>query len=138
MTKTSTNTENQGVYFDLTALFASLNQRFFDNKISAQIKWGQRRKVMGLKKRSLKMGSYHPYDRSIIINPCLDQAIVPKICVERILFHEMAHQKFPVKKGKNGKNIIHYREFYDFEKNYPYLEQADLWIKANLDRLLRF
>lgn len=126
-----------GIYFDLQTLFHELNHKFFDGKIDALVKWGMKRKTTTAK-RSIRLGSYHPHKKTIIINPCLDQAIVPTICVERILFHEMLHQHLPIKKGPCGKNLAHYPEFYAFEKNYPYLKQADLWIKNHLNRLLSY
>lgn len=128
--------ESEGIYFDLRPIYADLNQRFFDEKINARLKWGVRRTLET--KRSLRLGSYHPTTKTIIINPCLDQAIVPHICVERILFHEMLHQYFPAKKSASGRNIIHHREFNEFEKTYPHLNEADGWFKINLSRLLKF
>jgi len=126
-----------GLYFDLQPIFHGLNTRFFAGIIKAHLRWGQRRKTLH-SKRAIRLGSYHPTTKIITINPCLDQAIVPTICVERILFHEMAHQYYPPKKSPSGKNLVHYREFYDFEQSYPYIKEADLWLKANLSRLLRY
>lgn len=134
------NHQNQpqvlGSHYDLAQIFNDLNTRFFEKKISASITWGRRRKARS-KKSSIRLGSYHHDTRAIIINPCLDQAQVPAICVERIVFHEMNHQKYPIKRVK-GKNLIHYREFYEYEKTYPYLKEADSWIKANLGLLLSY
>jgi len=134
--KQQQTTETRGLYFDLEPIFSELNARFFAGKINATLKWGKRRTLSN--KRAIRLGSYHPKHRVITINPCLDQAIVPTICLERILFHEMAHQHFPVKKSPAGKNMIHYREFNEFERTYPYLKEADLWLKTNLSRLLRY
>jgi hypothetical protein len=132
--KTSRKNHTQGIYFDLTLIFNDLNKRFFNQSIVASLSWGRRKTLHG--KRSLRLGSYHPVKKAILINPCLDQAIVPHICIERIMFHEMLHQYFPAKKSHTGKNLVHYREFYEFEKTYPYLEQADRWFAVNLKRLL--
>lgn len=137
MKKLANNPKSLGIYFDLIPIFEDLNRRFFADSIKAELAWGQRR-TSERKKRTIRLGSYHPRRKSITIHPCLDQAIVPAICLERILFHEMAHQKFPGKKSPSGKMLVHYREFNEFEKSYPFLKEADLWIKANLDRLLRF
>jgi len=132
--KQEQTTETRGLYFDLEPIFCELNQRFFAGLIQARLRWGKRRTIAN--KRAIRLGSYHPRHKIITINPCLDQAMVPTICLERILFHEMAHQYFPPKKSPQGKNMIHYREFNDFERTYPYLKEADLWLKANLSRLL--
>lgn len=136
--KAKATNKSRGVYFDLEPMFHELNVRFFDGKIKAHLRWGQRRKPITGAKRTIRLGSYHPKAQVITINPCLDQAMVPAICLERILFHEMAHQSFPAKKSADGKNLVHYQEFYDFEKTYPYIREADLWLKANLTRLLRY
>lgn len=128
----------QGTYFDLAPIFSELNDRFFNGKIEAELRWGSRRAQASARKRSIRLGSYHPHKRLITIHPCLDQAVVPAICLERIVFHEMAHQKFPCRRSPAGKILVHYKEFNDFEKTYPYLSQADHWIKANLTRLLKF
>ncbi len=137
MKLTKTKSQTLGIYFDLMPLFVDLNRRFFDETIEAQLTWGIRRKERSVK-RSIRLGSYHPASKTIVINPCLDQAIVPMMCVERILFHEMLHQHLPAKKDRAGKNRVHYPEFYDFENKYPYLKEADGWIKANLKRLLSY
>jgi hypothetical protein len=130
--------KTQGTYFDLAQIFSELNSRFFYGKIEAELRWGNKRSPPPAAKHTIRLGSYHPLKRLITIHPCLDQAAVPGICVERILFHEMAHQIFPSKRSPSGKILVHYREFNDFEKNYPYLSEADRWIKTNLPRLLRF
>jgi hypothetical protein len=130
--------EHIGIYFNLLPIFDSLNGRFFNGEINASVKWGIRRKPIGQSKHSIRLGSYHPHTKTILINPCLDQALVPHICVERILFHEMIHEHFPAKKSADGRNLIHYREFNEFEKKYPYLKQADHWLKINLPRLLKY
>jgi hypothetical protein len=123
-----------GAYYNLLPIFHDLNQRFFKKQIAADLRWGIRR--TSRRKLSLRLGSYHPESKTIIIHPCLDQSMVPLICVERILFHEMLHQYMPAKKEACGKMKIHHQEFNNFEKNYPYLREADLWIKTNLSKLL--
>jgi predicted metal-dependent hydrolase len=125
-----------GNYFDLAPIFKELNTRFFDNKIEALLRWGQKRTAHG--KMTIRLGSYHPLKKTITIHPCLDQARVPMIAIERIIFHEMAHQKFPSITSSSGRILVHYPEFNRFEKTYPYLKEADQWIKANLASLLRY
>jgi hypothetical protein len=99
-----------GIYFDLTAIFADLNERFFNRSINASVNWGRTRKIK--RKNSIRLGSYHDTDKSITIHPALDQPTVPLICLERIMFHEMLHQYLPSKKGPKGRILVHYREFY--------------------------
>lgn len=126
-----------GLYFCLESIFTELNHQFFDKNIEANIRWGQSCKTRKPKK-SIRLGSYCHKTKLITIHPSLDQAVVPHFCLERIIFHEMAHQKFPPKKSTQGKILAHYREFNDFEKTYPFLREADAWLKAYLPRLLSF
>lgn len=133
----TTALHQQGRYFDLLPIYHDLNQRFFAGTIQATIRWG-RRLAPSTRKRSIRLGSYNPNNKVIVIHPCMDQAIVPRICVERIVFHEMLHQHQPSRKNARGKLQIHHRDFYAFEKKYPYLQEADAWIKANLNLFLLF
>ena len=132
------NGEFIGTYFNLMPIFRDLNQRFFHDKITARVRWGRRRSFAAHAKCSIRLGSYSPSNQTIIINPCLDQASVPLLCLERILFHEMLHQHLPAKKSSRGRSEIHHRQFKDFEKSFPHLKEADLWIAANLTRLLKY
>jgi hypothetical protein len=127
----------KGLYFDLPTIFERLNQQYFDGGIKARLRWGKRYGGRAIIRRSVRLGSYYDKEKVITINPILDQAMVPLICLERVLFHEMGHQKFAGAKTASGKNSYHSKEFYAFEKNYPFLKEADLWISANLPRLLR-
>ena len=123
------------LYFDLHQIFCTLNNQFFNNSINAQIKWGKARKVRN--KRSICLGSYNNRKKIIVINPALNQQIIPLFCLERVIFHEMLHEKFP-KKLVNKKHAIHNKDFLLFEKNYPNLTIADDWIKNNLKILLQY
>lgn len=119
----------------LEIIFEDLNKQFFSDSIAAQIRWGQCRKSKKTR-RSILLGSYNGLKKTITIHPALSQSEIPLICLERVVFHEMLHQKFPQK--NNERNCIHHKEFLDFEKQYPYLKQADIWIKNNLKKLLSY
>lgn len=124
------------ICFKLENIFSELNNQFFNGAITANIKWGQKR-VSHRAKRSILLGSYNIQKKTITIHPALNQPEIPLICLERIVFHEMLHEKFPRKKT-SSKNCIHHPEFLNFEKSYPYLRQADIWIKNNLKKLLAY
>ena len=128
----------QGTYFDLNRIFRELNARFFDDGIRATLRWGKNKRTDGFIKRSIRLGSYNPKSSLITIHPCLDQAIVPLICVERIVFHEMLHQHLPPRRSSKGRTLYHHADFNRFEDGYPYRAEADLWFKINLARLLRY
>lgn len=130
------NQTGKGIYFDLIPIFNQLNKKYFNNQIKASLRWGSKRSSSKPKK-SIRLGSYQPSHKIITIHPSLDQAMVPIICIERILFHEMAHQRFPAKKDLRGRILVHYHEFFEFEKRYEHLSQADNWLKHNLSQLCK-
>jgi len=125
----------KGVYHNLNIIYSRLNEHYFQNQIDSAITWGKWGK--GKNTRSIRLGSYDASRRLITIHPALDQAGVPRICVERIVYHEMLHQKHPIK-IKNGRRSIHTASFLEEEIYFTGAQIADQWFKCNLDRLLRF
>ena len=128
---------NLGVYHNLLILFEKLNCEYFQGDIDASIVWGKKISARRAR-RSIILGSYCDDKRRITIHRALDQALVPKLCVERILHHEMLHQIYPVERGRRGQRIIHTRAFRQAEKGFRGAELADRWIKENLDKILTF
>jgi len=127
-----------GVYHDLVLLFHKLNQEYFGNKVQAEITWGKRSQTLSGRslKYSIRIGSYHPTKKLTTIHPSLDQARVPRICVERVVHHEMLHQYCPAEKRRGGRRQIHTPEFRAQEALYVHAMLADKWFKDNLDDLL--
>ena len=125
-----------GIYHNLLELFENLNQEYFDNKVSADIRWGKRHSKS--RKRSITLGTYCSKNRRITIHRALDQALIPKLCVDRIIYHEMLHQIYPVKLGRYGRRQIHTREFKQAEKLFLGADMADKWISQNLLKILNF
>ncbi len=126
-----------GVYHNLDAIFEQLNQRFFNNQIVANLQWGQSSTQPGKNKRSIRLGSYDPKTKQITIHPSLDQAFVPQLCVERIVYHEMLHQLHP-QQIINKRRIIHSKAYRKDEKAFPQAELADRLIGQILTRLLSY
>ena len=125
----------KGVYHNLLELFEKLNRQYFNERIVATIRWGQRQKAS--RKSSIVLGHYSDEKKRIVIHPSLDQAMVPTLCVERIIHHEMLHQVFPIRIVR-GRRQIHTREFKIAEAEFKGAKMVDKWLKANLDRILRF
>ena len=124
----------KGVYHNLEIIYSRLNEYYFKNQILTQItwgKWGNRSNT-----RSIRLGSYDASRRLITIHPGMDQASVPRICVERIVYHEMLHQKHPAK-YRNGRRYVHTRPFNQDEQLFEEAYLADQWFKHNLDRILK-
>lgn len=130
-------TEPNGIYHCLNSIFHELNHEYFLGAISADIAWGKSGSFTGKRRTSIRLGSYHIKNRFITIHPALDQAFVPKLCVARIVYHEMLHQKHGcIRVGK--KNRIHTPGFKKEEKLFIAAEATDQWFKANLEKILKF
>jgi hypothetical protein len=123
----------RGKVHDLEAVFDRLNQRYFEGKHDARITWGPLRRHA--QQRSIKVGSYTLEDRLIRVHPALDHEMVPGYFLEWIVFHEMLHGKHAIRE-LGGRRCFHPPEFSREERQFPEYVRAQLWEKANLDRLL--
>ncbi|MBU1628290.1 hypothetical protein KKB18_13055, partial [bacterium] len=92
------NISHQGKVYNLKVLFDMLNEKYFDNTISARITWGRSSNLK--EKKSIRFGSFEGVKNIIRINPELDKAFVPKFFVGYVIYHEMIHCKLGIKKGK--------------------------------------
>lgn len=116
----------KGSIYNLTEIFSSLNRKYFNDSVSAHITWGKRSPRYAVRRRTL--GSYQEKTKIIRINPILDRRRVPRYVVEFIVYHEMLHVVIdpPV---KNGRRVIHSREFKTRERNYSNYHKAIQWGK---------
>jgi hypothetical protein len=113
----------QGRYYDLDEVFETLNVRFFHGLLGRpRMSWS------GERSRHL-LGHYDPAHNVIIISKVFDQARVPRLAMEYIMYHEMLHLKHPVKM-RDGRRCVHGREFRDEEEQFPQLEEARLFLKT--------
>ncbi len=125
----------KGVYHHLGEIFQAINEDYFENSIEAKIRWSSC--TSSARKRSITLGTYQAQTRLIRIHPALDQAFVPRFCIEHIVHHEMLHQKFPTK--RQGRRLVHHsKEFLEAERYFLYAQEADRWLKDNLCRILKF
>jgi hypothetical protein len=113
----------QGVYYDLDEVFETLNTRFFYGLLGRpQMSWS------GERARHL-LGHYDPAHNAIIISKVFDQARVPRLAMEYIVYHEMLHLKHPVKM-RGSRRSVHGREFREEEKAFPRIDEARLFLKT--------
>ncbi len=112
----------QGQYFDLEAIFTSLNRRFFGGALPAcRIGWSQRASRTVL-------GRYDPAHRAIVVSKTLDAASVPRYVVEYLVFHEMLHAHFPLER-RGARRVVHSREFRDMEQEFSHYDRARARLK---------
>lgn len=127
----------QGSVHDLTELFRTLNETWFQNRVTAQVTWGRKstpRRRSG--RRSIRLGAYVFQDNLIRIHPALDQAWVPAFFVQFVLFHEMLHAVIPPER-QGSRSVYHSSTFRARERAYPDYSKALAWERSNLPRLLR-
>jgi len=127
-----------GAHHDLSAHFAAMNTRYFDGVIVAEIGWGQSGVPTRARRRSITFGSFDHRAKRITMHPVLDQAHVPPLVVARVVHHEMLHAKHGEAHDKNGRRVVHSRAFRAEEATFDGAAEADAWLDANLEAMLRF
>ena len=114
----------QGHVHDLEAIFEDLNTRFFHGLMARpRMSWSRDHA-----RRSL--GHYDPAHHAIVISKIFDDARVPTLALEYVVYHEMLHLRHPVKL-RGSRRCIHGTAFQADENLFPQLAQA----KALLKRL---
>jgi predicted metal-dependent hydrolase len=130
-----------GEVHDLRNIAEEVNRRYFDGRLKVRITWG---KASGetahhcrrTRTSSLQLGSYSYEDRLIRVHRVLDRPGIPRYVVESVVFHELLHADLaPVVRG--GKRYFHTPEFRRRERQFRHFERADLWVRENLQDLLR-
>lgn len=80
-----------GTHHDLAQLFGLLNERYFGGTLSVPLlAWSSR-------DWSAQLGCYDPALNQIVLNRRLDDEAIPEYVVAYVLYHEMLHQKHPMK-----------------------------------------
>jgi hypothetical protein len=123
-----------GTKFDLLKIFEKINTHYFESKLQAYLRWG----IPG------STTSYQTVRRSkdgsswnlITIADIYNHPSIPQFAIESVMFHEMLHIAIPPYR-KNGKNVIHGKEFKAAEKLFPYFEQWRAWENKELKLILK-
>jgi len=119
----------QGNYHNLAEIYDSLNREYFQEELSCPITWGTGKARYAARKRTL--GSYSRHANIIRINSSLDRKHVPRYFIEFVVYHEMLHADTDPAK-KNGRNIVHSREFRGREKQFRDYERALKWEREKI------
>lgn len=118
----------QGRFHDLKAIFAALNNAYFDGKTSSSISWGRRNGRRVVKRRIL--GSFSSQTNTIWISPLLDRRNVPGFFVRYIVYHEMLHSIMK-EEPANGRRSLHGPAFRQRERLFGEYEEATAWEKKH-------
>jgi hypothetical protein len=107
----------RGAHHDLSALFEKVNGEYFEGLLARpQLGWSPKRS------RTM-LGHFDPSHNAIILSKIFDEAGVPEVAVEYVMFHEMLHLQYPVE-HRGTRRCVHTREFKAAEKKYPRLKEA--------------
>lgn len=113
----------QGKYYDLDEVFETLNTRFFHGLL------GRPRMSWSAESARHLLGHYDPAHNAIIISKVFDQARVPRLAMEYIVYHEMLHLRHPVKM-RGTRRSVHGKEFRADENAFPQIEEARLFLRT--------
>jgi len=112
----------RGKHRDLDDRFGRINREYFGGKLSRpRLTWS-----VGKSRR--KLGQYDETFDLIAINRKLDSRWVPLYVLDYVLFHEMLHIIFPAEL-KNGRRMVHTREFNKAEKKFKDYDRAIRWLE---------
>ncbi len=129
----------EGRHHDLGVVLNRVNQTYFEGKVDVLIGWGRapvrRRRRRNSRSISRALATYSYDDRTIRVSPILDSADVPDYMIDWIVYHEMLHHVLPVEES-GGKRKYHTERFKTLERAFIRYDEAKLWEKDHLDRLL--
>ena len=125
----------QGVHHNLTDVLAAINDTYFGGSLTCRITWSNR--VGGLSFHSVRKDpvtgeSFH----LISISRGYDAANCPLYAVAGVVYHECLHIVIPVE-VREGRRVVHGREFRQREKRYIYFDEWIKWHKEVLPRNIR-
>ena len=111
-----------GTHHDLAPLYEQLNGRYFDGAL--------RQPLLGWSTRAWRtqLGCFDPALNQIVLNRRLDSAGIPECVVAYVLYHEMLHQKHPMKFARCRRES-HSAEFRREEKVFEEYERAMKFLK---------
>lgn len=112
----------EGAHYDLTPLFDTLNRRYFEGALPLpRLGWSTR-------SWRTQLGCFDPALHQIVINRRLDRPAVPEYVVAYVLFHEMLHQKHPMKFARCRRES-HTAEFRREERRFADYSKAMSFLK---------
>jgi hypothetical protein len=110
--------QTRGMTHDLQASFDRVNAEYFNGRMPRpRLTWN--RVFTGR-----KFGHYDFLRDTVMLSSTLDQPKVPQFVLDYVMYHELLHKEMGVD-VVNGRRYAHTREFYDAERRFPRLAEAD-------------
>lgn len=125
-----------GRVHDLEAIRDEVNRRYFGGRLRVAIAWSRNGRPRRRRRITLKLGSWWPHLRTVRIHPVLDHESVPRVVVVSVVHHELLHAELGTE-VRGGRRRLHTPEFRRRERELEGHDEAQRWIRENLDRLAR-
>ena len=122
-----------GVY-DLQEVFDYVNRSWFNGSLQALVRWGHRGTTTSY--HTSKNGTHGRRFNLITIAGAYNHPEVPRFAIEAIMHHEMLHIAVPPYK-KNGRAVIHGKEFKNREKIFYTFREWKKWEREKLLMLIK-
>lgn len=107
----------QGSVHHLEEVFEELNGRYFGGMMARPaLGWSRARS-------RTRLGHFDPSHHMIVISRIFDDARVPRLALEYVMYHEMLHLHYPVE-HRGARRCVHTAEFKAHEKLFPQFEEA--------------
>lgn len=114
--------EPKGKHYDLGLRFDIVNRRYFGGEMERPLlTWSKQ-----VNRRT--WGSHDEVHNIITLNRRLDADDVPAYVVDYVLYHEMLHLRH-LAQVREGKRLVHTRDFRDEETAFPMYEETERWLK---------
>lgn len=112
----------QGNVYDLNEIFGELNHTYFQNEIAKPILTWSQQKTFRI------FGHHDALHKTVVISQTLDDARIPRLVAEFVLYHELLHIKYPTE-IVNGRRRVHSTAFRRDESRFPQFVEAEKWLE---------
>jgi hypothetical protein len=123
-----------GHTFDLREIFDSVNDRYFNGSLQAVLRWGSEGSKTSFHTKKTDLAGTHV--DVITIAGVYNFPEVPRFAIEAVMHHEMLHIAIPPVK-RNGRNVIHGREFAAAERRFSQFHEWQQWERECLTKIIR-
>ena len=116
------HTGPQGSVHNLEDIFEEINGLYFGGMMARPaIGWSPVRS-------RTRLGHFDPSHNMIVISRIFDEARVPRLALEYVMYHEMLHLHYPVDHS-GARRCVHTPEFKAHEKLFPRFKEAKALLK---------
>ncbi|MCX7804025.1 MAG: hypothetical protein N3A38_02435 [Planctomycetota bacterium] len=76
-----------------------------------------------------RLGSYDRARNRVLISRAFDRPDAPDYVLDYMVYHELLHAIYPVRREADGRRSFHSREFREAERRFPRYREAVAWIR---------